>query len=434
MKLYNKNKMLCLNPYLFWQREYASYFMLFFFAVSLTLFSFSSLTQAAETAKPAAETNSKQQKTSITKTISTSAKQAIVMDFDTGTILFEKNADQRVPTASMSKVLTMYLVFEALKSGQISLDDKFTVSKKAWKMQGSKMWVPVGKKVKVEDLIRGVIVQSGNDATIVLAEGLAGSEEAFAVALNKKAKDLGMNNSHFANASGWPNPDHYSTVHDLAILSKSLIADFPEYYHYFSEKEFTFSKIKQGNRNPLLYRNIGADGIKTGHTKEAGFGIIVSGTNKDGRRVIAVLHGMKNMQERADESAKLLLWGLNSFKNITFFDEKDRSNKILADIPVIMGQKKTVGVIAGKSITATVPKLYINDIKVDLSYKSPLVAPIRKEQAVGKITIHIPGNIPSEYSEVILPLVTKQSVAEKGFMGKVFEKARLLITGKGRKK
>src|SRR5690606_24953816 len=247
------------------------------------------------------------------RALETPAREAILIDVDTRTVLFEKNSQARMPTSSMSKVLTAYLVFEAIKDGRIKLDDTLPVSEKAWRMQGSKMFVPIGEQVKVEDLLRGVIVQSGNDATVVLAEGISGTEEAFADLMNITAKKIGMNNSHFMNASGWPDPNHYSTAYDLALLAYHMITEHSDYYHYYSEKEFTFNKIKQGNRNPLLYRNIGADGIKTGHTEEAGYGLMASAV-QGGRRLILVVNGLESMQQRADESARLLSWGFQNFK------------------------------------------------------------------------------------------------------------------------
>ena len=357
---------------------------------------------------------------SIADTIKTTAEQAIVVDYETEDVLFAKNADVQVPTSSMSKVITMYLVFEALKSGDLKLDDELYVSEKAWKMQGSKMWVPVGEKVKVEDLIRGVIIQSGNDATIVLAEGIAGTEDGFAVALNQKAQELGMTSSNFVNASGWPDDNHYSTVRDLAILGQKLIENFPEYYHYYSELEFTFSDIKQGNRNPLLYRDIGADGIKTGHTEAAGYGLMASGVNDDGRRVIAVLNGMKDKQERADESAKLLLWGLNAFSIVSFFEDK----AAVETAPVAMGQVERVPLLPQKSVSMTIPKIYEGDVKVEVSYKSPLVAPVKTGEQVGTISISVPDS-----EGVEIPLVAGADVQEKGFFGKILDKAVLLIRG-----
>ncbi len=224
--------------------------------------------------------------------IDTAAKQAIVLDYETGTVLFEKNADERMPTSSMSKVMTAYMVFDAVKKGQISMENQFPVTEKAWNTQGSKMFVELGNSIKVEDLLRDVIIQSGNDATIVLAEGISGSEEVFAKNMTAKAHELGMKNSNFTNASGWPDDNHYSTARDLATMGVALIHDFPEYYKIYSEKDFTYHSIKQGNRNPLLYLNNGGDGIKTGHTEAAGYGLIGSGVSAlNGRRVVFVVNG-----------------------------------------------------------------------------------------------------------------------------------------------
>lgn len=349
----------------------------------------------------------------------TTALQAIAIDFDTGAVLYEKDADKQMPTASMSKVLTMYMVFDALKAERLKLDQELLVSEKAWRTQGSKMWVPIHGNVKVEDLIRGVIVQSGNDATVVFAEALAGSEEAFAIAMTKKAHELGMKNSNFKNASGWPDPEHYSTPRDMAIMAQALIRDFPEYYHYYAEKDFTYNNIKQGNRNPLLYRGIGADGVKTGHTEEAGYGLIASGT-QDGRRAVAVLTGMKSMQERADESAKLLQWALGSFKNVTVFKEQREIERI----PVLWGASETVGVRAGKSMAVTLPKMDAGNVSVDISYKTPLIAPLKEGDNVGTVTVKIAGR-----EDVSIPLVTTAAVPESGFFARMGQKLALLTGG-----
>ncbi len=352
--------------------------------------------------------------------LQTAAKQAYVIDFDTGAVLYDKDSNKRMPTASMSKVLTIYLVFEALKNGRLKLDDELLVSQKAWETQGSKMWVPINEKVKVEDLIRGVIIQSGNDATIVLAEALAGSEDAFAAAMTKKAKELGMADSNFKNASGWPDPEHYSTPHDLAIMALSLIRDFPEYYKYYSEKEFTYHDIKQGNRNPLLYRNIGVDGVKTGHTEEAGYGLIASG-KQDGRRIVAVLSGMKDQQERADESARLVQWALGSFANISLFKEKKEIDRI----PVVMGVGDSVGIAIAEPVMVTVPKMDRESATVEISYQSPLIAPVKAGQNVGQATVKIPG-----VKDMVIPLVTVGAVEEAGFFGKIMQKAHMILGGK----
>ncbi len=352
--------------------------------------------------------------------IETLAKQAIIVDYETGAMLFSKNPDEKMPTSSMSKVLTMYLVFEALQNGKLSQDDLLTVNEKAWRTQGSKMFVALNSRVKVSDLMRGVIVQSGNDATIVLAEGLAGTEEAFAEAMNRKAQDLGMKNSHFMNASGLPDPEHYSTCRDLATLARAMINNFPDYYEIYSEKDFTYNNIKQGNRNPLLYRNLGADGLKTGHTEGAGYGLIGTGV-QDGRRVIIVLNGLSSMQERADESAKLLEWGQRRFENKTLAE----SGKTLDEASVAMGQAQTVPLVLEKDVRVTLPKMAQQAVKIQAVYRGPLVAPVRKGQAVGKLVIEMPGMEPIER-----PLLAGADVAELGFFAKTFEKARYLLGAK----
>ena len=348
----------------------------------------------------------------------TAAQQAIVIDVQTGQVLLDKNADKRMPTSSMSKVMTMYSVFEALKDGRLSLDQKLPVSEKAWRMGGSKMFVEVGKEVRTEDLIRGVIVQSGNDATVVLAEYLGGTEETFAVALTEKAKDLGMTNSRFANASGWPDPDHYSTARDLALLGIRLIEDFPDFYPYYAEKEFTFNAIKQDNRNPLLYKNIGADGIKTGHTEAGGYGLMASGV-RDGRRVVAVLNGMDSVQERASESAKILDWALRNFQNITLF----KAQETVETIPVRMGQAKSVPLNLEQDLTLTVPKIHKENIKADVVYDGPLEAPVHKGQEIGRLVISVPGMEPVER-----PLIAGADVPRLGFFAGALEQMKLYIT------
>lgn len=340
-----------------------------------------------------------------------------MIDFDTGMVLFEKNPDQKMPTSSMSKVITAYLVFEALKDKKLALSDEFTVSEKAWRMQGSKMFVDVNKKISVENLLRGVIVQSGNDATIVLAEGIGGTEDEFARALTKKAKELGMNNSNFVNASGWPDPNHYSTARDLAILGYSLIKNFPEYYSFYSEKEFSYNGIKQENRNPLLYRDMGADGIKTGHTEDGGYGLIGSGV-RDSRRVILVVNGLADDKERAAESARLLEWGLSGFENHKLFG----AGEAAGTAAVVMGQSATVDMVSADDIKVTVPKLARNDLKVDIKYNEPLVAPIQKGQEIGVAQIHIPQGATIE-----IPLLAAQDVQKLGFLPGMLAKAKLKL-------
>jgi len=349
----------------------------------------------------------------------TVAKQAYVIDFETGQVLFDKDGQTRMPTSSMSKTLTGYMVFDALRAGKITLDQQFPVSEKAWRMQGSKMFVPLGGMVKVEDLIRGMLVQSGNDATIVLAEGIAGTEDNFVEAMNRKAQELGMKDSHFMNASGWPDPNHYSTAHDLALLGRALIHDFPDQYRYDSEKDFTYNNIKQGNRNPLLYKNIGADGIKTGHTEEGGYGLMGSAV-RDGRRVIMVLNGMASMDERAQESTRVMEWALASFTNTNIF----HTGMKVADAPVVMGIERTVPLIVEQDLKVTLPKMTNANIRATASFKGPLEAPVAKGTQVGVVRVEIPNMQPLE-----LPMVTAKEIPRLGLFPAMLEKAERLIFG-----
>lgn len=351
--------------------------------------------------------------------LETVAKQAFIVDYETGQVLFAKNADEKMPTSSMSKTMTIYLVDEAIKNGKLSLDQELPVSEKAWSMQGSKMFVALNSMVKVEDLIRGVVIQSGNDATIVLAEGLAGSEAEFAVAMNRKAQELGMKNSHFTNASGWPDPEHYSTAQDLAILAAALVRDFPETYKYYKEIDFTYNGIKQGNRNPLLYKNIGADGIKTGHAEEAGYGLIGSGV-RNGRRVIMVLNGMASMEERASESVRLLEWALANFENVDLVSAGEK----VATAPVAMGMERSVGLVTDKDLKVTLPRMAGKDIKREAVFMGPLAAPVQKGQQVGVVRISAPNIKPLE-----VPLVAEKDVAALGFFPALADKARRMVFG-----
>lgn len=347
------------------------------------------------------------------------AKQAILIDMDTKTVLFEKNSQERMPTSSMSKVLTAYMIFEALKEKRIGMDTTYTVSEKAWRIQGSKMWVPINEAVRVEDLLQGVIVQSGNDACIVLAEGLAGSEEAFAELMNKKAAQFGMKNSHFMNASGWPDPNHYSTAYDLALLAFRLIKDFPEYYHFYSQKEFTYNGIKQGNRNPLLYRNIGADGLKTGHTDAAGYGLIGTAI-QNGRRLILVINGLESMQERADESARLLSWGFTNFQYMNLF----KAGEKVETAKVWMGVKQNIDVVAHEDLK-TLYKIDERDkLKLTAVINEPIAAPVAKGQEVGVLKIQS-----GDFPERSVKLYAAEDVAKLGWFQRIIERAKLMVSG-----
>jgi len=351
---------------------------------------------------------------------STSAKQAYMMDTETGQVLFAKNAQEQMPTSSMSKVMTMYLVFEALKDGTISLDTKMPVSEKAWRMGGSKMFVEVGDEVPVKDLIQGVIVQSGNDATVVLAEGIAGSEDEFAYLMNIKAKELGMDNSNFVNASGWPDPNHYSTAEDLAILAEKISQEFPDYYDYYSQKEYTYNNIRQTNRNPLLYRNMGVDGIKTGHTEDGGYGLMASG-ERAGRRVIMVVNGLESKKARAQESARLMEWGMRSFENIDLF----KAGEVIDQASVIMGKSETVSLVIEEDVTITLPKMAKSELDVNVIYVGPIEAPVQEGQQIATLEIVIPRLETKTY-----PLVAGESVERLGLFAQTIEKAKLFISGK----
>ncbi len=353
------------------------------------------------------------------RALETEARQAILVDWDTDTVLFEKNADEPMHPSSMSKLMTAYLLFDALKNGSIKLDDTFPVSEKAWRMGGSKMFVMIGSKVKVEDLIQGIVVQSGNDACIVVAEGLAGSEEAFVEKMNQKSKELGLKNSHFTNATGWPDPNHMMTARDLAILARRTIADFPQYYHYYSEIDFTYNGIKQGNRNPLLYKDIGADGLKTGHTEEGGYGLTGSAKQGD-RRLILVLNGLPTMKSRFEESERIIQWGFREFDNYTLF-KKDAP---VSDAEVWLGDRATVPLVADADLKVTLPKKARHSVKVRVKYDGPIPAPIAKGTKLAKLVIDAQDMPPIE-----IPLVAGADVGKLGFAGRVFAALRHVVWG-----
>lgn len=350
--------------------------------------------------------------------LQTVAKQAMVVDMQTGSVIYSKNADEKMPTSSMSKVMTMLVVFDALKDGRLSLDDKLLVSTKAWKKGGSKMFVGEGTRVSVEDLIKGVIVQSGNDATIVLAEGLAGSEDAFVQLINQKAQEIGMDNSHFTNASGWPDPDHYSTPRDLMKMAIYLINNYPEYYHYYGIKEFTYSGIKQNNRNPLLYRNLGADGIKTGHTDIAGYGLIGTAIQDD-RRVIMVLNGLETDRQRRSESTRILAWVFNNTVNVNLFKETE----VIDKVKVWLGKEYVSPVVTLQNFSTTVMKNDVDQIKATVIANEPIAAPITQGQELAKLRVEIPGN-----GVVDFPLYSARQVDEMNFLSKAVEKIRYSLS------
>ncbi len=317
--------------------------------------------------------------------VDTSAKWAVIIDYNTGATLLNKDADVPMVPSSMTKLMTAYIVYGMLKSGRLKLDQELPVSEKAWRMQGSKMFVGLGTKVKVEDLIRGMIVQSGNDACIVLAEAIAGSEDQFVDLMNEKAKVLGLQQSHFRNATGWPDPGHRMSVRDIAVVAQHLIREFPEYYKYDSEKSFKYNNIDQLNRNTLVQKNL-ADGLKTGHTEEGGYGLVAS-ADRGGRRVIVVLNGMASMHQRGAEGEKLLEWAFREWENVTLFTAAETVEKM----PVWLGTAQTVPLVTGRDVVLTLPRAWRNTLKVDLAYESPIRAPVLRGTALGTLSVRGAG-------------------------------------------
>jgi D-alanyl-D-alanine carboxypeptidase (penicillin-binding protein 5/6) len=352
--------------------------------------------------------------------LTTNAKHAYIVDFQTGAVIYDKMGDERLFPASMSKLMTAYMLFDALKRGDVKLTDTFHVSQKAWSTQGSKMFVDIDSDVKIEDLIRGMVIQSGNDACIVIAEGLAGSEEAFAERMNAKAKEIGLTGSHFRNSTGWPDPDHYMTAKDLSVLANRLITDFPEYYHFYSEQEFTWHGIKQGNRNPLLYRaGSGVDGLKTGHTEEAGFGLTASAI-RDGRRIIMVVQGLTGMQERADEAGQLLDWAFRETGNFTVASK----GAVLAEAPVQYGETKTVPLTVGQDLLLTLPRGDRQKVTAKAVVPTPIMAPVAAGQELGKLVVTVP-NMP----DFTISIVAAQDVPEMGLGGRIAANLNRLVFG-----
>ena len=347
--------------------------------------------------------------------ITTNATHAFLMDADTGFIMMDKNAEEPMPPASMSKLMTAYMIFDALKKGEYTLDSEFVVSDNAWRKGGAKtgsstMFLSPKQTVKIRDLLRGIIVQSGNDACIVAAENMAGTEEAFASLMTNKAKQLGLKNATFKNATGLPDPEHLISAHDLARLANRIIHDFPEYYPIYSEKEFTYNKIKQGNRNPLLYSMPGVDGLKTGHTEKSGYGLTGSMKTYDGRRLIMVINGLKSMDERAKESQKIMSWGISAFENIVILDPA----KTLVDVPVWLGYEQSVAAVPAEKVIATISRGDTPPIKSVVNYETPVVAPVAKGQKLGSITVYF-----ADGSQKKTDLLAADAVQKVGFLGKL---------------
>jgi len=349
----------------------------------------------------------------------TRATAAWVFDETTQTVLLAKNADQPLPPASMSKLMTLNMLFEALQDGRVTMDTTFAVSTKARSMGGSTMFLNEQDRPTVRDLIHGIIINSGNDACVVVAEGLAGTEEAFAAQMTERAKTLGMTQSTFANASGWPDPNHRMSMHDLGVIARRLIEEFPEEYAIFRETEFNYanrSEANRFNRNPLLKLNIGADGLKTGHTSEAGYGLVGSAVQGN-RRVIFVITGLESDTARAEEAERIVNWAFRQFVLKTVA----KAGLRVAEAPVWMGRDSTVGLVPAKDVVLLVPASVQDGISAEVSFTGPLAAPLIAGQPVAELIIHVP-DLPDARS----PLVTEAAVNRAGFAGRLTTAAQVL--------
>lgn len=339
--------------------------------------------------------------------LETDAKWAFVEDVNTGAVLLHKRADARMAPSSMTKLMTLFILFSRLKAGRLRLDTMLPVSRTAWRFGGSKMFVEVGTMVSVRDLIRGVIVDSGNDACVVLAEAIAGSQAAFAALMNAEAKKLGLTNSHFTNPMGWPDPDHYMSAHDIARVSVALIRDFPQYYHFFADRKFTYSNITQMNRNVLVDNRL-ADGLKTGHTSAGGYGIVVSAV-RDGRRVLVVLNGMPSGRDQTVQAERLLGWAFDNFTDITLF----RAGAPVTTAPVWLGTARRVPLVATTDVTLTLPHGWRDKARIAVTYPSPLTAPVGLGEPFGQLSISHTG-----MPDVAVPLVAGAAVPRLGLPGR----------------
>ncbi len=357
--------------------------------------------------------------------IDSSAEFAFVTDFGSGKVLMEKQPDALMKPASMAKIMTVYIAFERIADGSLSLDDTFLISEKAWRKGGSKTFVEVGKEVSVRDLLYGVVVQSGNDAAIAIAEGISGTEEGFAEEMNYVARKLGMENTVFRNSTGWPHLEQHTTARDLNILATALIREFPadkypELYPMFAEKDFTYNGIKQGNRNPLVYGTQGADGLKTGHTAESGYGLVGS-AHRDGQRVVMVLNGIKSMKQRSSESRRLIDLMFREFKLYRFYDKGqpvDRAN-------VWLGTKNKIDLVLEEPLHLVMARSDRRKMKVSVNWNDPVPAPIAAGQAIGTLVLELPSG------KTTYPLLAAENVDGLGMFDRVGEALKYLIFGAG---
>ncbi len=353
----------------------------------------------------------------------TSAKYAYLIDVDTQTVLYAKNENELMSPASMSKLMTLVMVFDALKAGHLKMDEKFYISENAWEKGGEKsgsstMFAKKNTSISLKNLIQAVAVQSANDACIAIAEGMSGSEAEFARAMTRRAREIGLEKSTFANATGWPNPGQKMTVRELAVLARFIIRNFPEYYKYYSQKSFTWSGITQKNRNPLLYQNIGADGLKTGHTQESGYGLVASAM-RNGQRLILAVNGLASKKARAQESRRMMDWGFRAFKPFALFDK----DSVVGEARVWGGKSAAVKLKTGRKITLLMPRTSRNALKLSIAYKSPLIAPVRKGDQVALLKASAPGAVPFS-----APLYAVSDIERSGLIGRGMARLKAIFS------
>ncbi|UPY35023.1 D-alanyl-D-alanine carboxypeptidase family protein [Sediminicoccus sp. KRV36] len=351
--------------------------------------------------------------------VDTIARSVVMVDFETGATLLNKQADERLPPASMSKLMTMYVVFEQVKAGRLRMDQQLPVSDAAWRMGGSKMFLERNTTASVEELTRGVIVQSGNDACVVFAEAISGSERAFAELMTTMGRQIGLTSSTFRNSTGWPDPEHRMTARDLATLARRIIVDHPESYRFYSERSFRWNNITQENRNPLLGRVAGADGLKTGHTDEAGYGLTAS-VKRGERRLILVVGGLPTMRARGEEAERLIEWGFREFDNVVLF----RAADTIEEVPVHLGERRSVPLIGGREVVATVPRGWRETLQARIRYDSPVPAPVVKGQELGRLEVSGRGVPP-----MTLPLYAGADVERLGMIARIPAVVGRLIGG-----
>ena len=351
--------------------------------------------------------------------IDTKAEQAVVLDFSTNEILYQKNSNASVHPASMTKIMTVYVVFDRLQNTNLSIEDTCLVSPKAYKMGGSRMFLEIDDKVSINDLLRGIIIHSGNDASVAIAECLSGTESDFAQLMNVYSKKIGLTNTNFINSSGWPDKNHYSSVRDIAIISQALIRDFPELYVYFSEKEFTYNDISQPNRNKLLNNFRGADGLKTGFVKSSGWGIAASAI-RDERRIIVVINGTNSSRSRLNESTNLLKWAFTQTTQTTLL----KKDQIIKTIDVWLGNKPNINLIVKDDVITTLSFDQLKLIKSQIKYEKPASAPFNKGDKLGTLIINIPGK-----DQMQIPLVAETNIKSINPIFRIFAAIKYLIFG-----